>query len=372
MRVVGEVPREGGAPVWTAIALAAALAAIVVPAVNPGGASPAPALRVCAGDAFQAWLAQATAAVSHGDAVEERAMLVVLDGLGRKRLDRYVVARALATEDGGRYDDDEGLLAELDDAVLTHALAGSPDFRKLVTRPIRPRDPPPPPPLPQVIAPEIPPESANELLEALRETPRPAPRPPKPKPREPDVLFEAARFAVVLRDDAAKARAFLEVYARQPEVLEAIVASRRVEPAFAGQFAAAVERNLLADLMPRLRELFGRIAAQLDAQGIPVDTIEALAARQSDTLAELVATRWPFVLRDAERGGWTFETQGRMVLARREAGHFAFSARVPVIDLLLAVAATHDTARPLPDALWESRSLERLRDCHRSLCLPKG
>lgn len=299
-------------------------------------------------------------------------MLVVLDGLGRRRLDRYVVARALASEDGRRYDDEDGLMAELDDAVLTHVLAGSAGFRKLVTRPIRPRDPPPPPPVPQVIAPEAPLETANELLEALRETPRPAPRAPKPKPREPDVLYEASRFAVVLRDDAAKAKAFLDVYGQQPDVLKSIVDNRRIEPAFPGQFAAAVERNLLDDLSPRLLEVMRRIAAQLEAQGVPADTLEALAAQQPDTLAELMTARWPFALRDTDAGGWSLEVRERTVLARREAGHFMLSMTVPLVDLLLAaVPGDGASARRLPDALLDDRSLQRVRDCHRALCLPK-
>jgi len=332
----------------------------------------APVGQPCAADAFQAWLGRATAAVPHGDAVEERAMLVVLDGLGRKRLDRYVVARALAAGDGRRYEDEDGLVAELDDAVLTHVLAGSPAFRKLVTRPIRPRDPPPPPPVPQVIAPEAPLETANELLEALRETPRPAPRAPKPKPREPDVLYEAARFAVVLRDDPAKAKAFLDVYGQQPDVLKTIVDNRRIEPAFPGQFASAVERNLLDDLSPRLLEVMRRIAAQLDAQGVPADTLEALAAQQPDTLAELVTARWPFAVRDADAGGWTFDTRARTILARREAGHFLLTVKAPLIDVLLAaVTGEGEPASRLPEPLLENRSLERLRDCHRALCLPK-
>lgn len=362
-------PRIGHGSLWTAVAVAAALGTLVFPA---GRGGPAAVERPCAADPYQTWLGRATAAVPHGEAVEERAMLVVLDGLGRKRLDRYVVARALAAEDGRRYDDEDGLMAELDDAVLSQVLAVSQAFRKLVTRPIRPKDPPPPPPVPQVIAPEAPLESANELLEALRETPRPAPRPPKPKPREPDVLYEAARFAVVLRDDAAKARAFLEVYGQQPDVLKAVVDSRRIEPAFPAQFAAAVERNLLDDLSPRLLELVRRIAAQLDAQGVPVEMIEALAAQQPDTLADLVTSRWPFAVRDVDSGGWVFEARARTILARREAGHFALSVKVPLTDLLLAaVAGEGATARRVPDALLDDRSLQRLRDCHRALCLPK-
>jgi hypothetical protein len=355
--------------VWTVLALAAAIGSVVLPGERGTAESVA---RPCAADPFQNWLSRATAAVSHGDAVDERAMLVVLDGLGRKRLDRYVVARALASDDGRRYDDDDGLTAELDDAVLTHVLAASPAFRKLVTRPIRPKDPPPPPPVPQVIAPEAQLETANELLEALRETPRPAPRAPKPKPREPDVLYEAARFAVVLRDDAAKARAFLDVYAQQPDVLKVIVENRRIEPAFPGQFAAAVERNLLDDLSPRLLEVVRRITVQLDAQGVPAETIEALAARQPDTLADLVTSRWPFAVRDVDSGGWVFEARAQTILARREAGHFVLSVKVPLTDLLLAaVAGEGATAHRVPDALLDERSLQRLRDCHRSLCLPK-
>lgn len=323
----------------------------------------------CAGDAFQSWLTRRLAAVDPAAVADERVMLQVLDTLGRKRLDRHVVARALAADAGGRYEADD-LMAELDDLALTQVLAASPAFQKLASKPIRHRDPPPPA-IPQVIAPAVPLESSNELLEALRETPRPAP-PPRPKPKEVDVLQEAARFALVLRDDEAKARAFLSVYGKHPEAFRPFMELRRADPDLEPQFTMAVERNLLADLEPRVLDIFRRMVAQLFNQGVAPESLEALAAQQPDTLRELLRSRWPFALRDADIGDWRFELRGSALVARQEIGHFSFAVTLPVDDLLLHVvdSAADTPSRALPASYVENRTLRRLRDCHRSLCLP--
>jgi hypothetical protein len=330
---------------------------------------PYPSSAHCAGDAFQSWLTRRIAAVDPAAVAEERSILQVLDTLGRKRLDRHVVARALAADAGGRYETDD-LMAELDDLALTQVLAASPAFQKLASKPIRHRDPPPPA-VPQVIAPAVPLESSNELLEALRETPRPAP-PPRPKPKEVDVLQEAARFALVLRNDETKARAFLSVYARQPEAFRPFMELRRADPELEAQFSSAVERNLLADLEPRVLDLFRRMAAQLVAQGVAPESLEALAAQQPDTLRELLRSRWPYALRDADTGDWNFDLRGPLLVAKQDIGHFAFAVNLPVDDLLLHVvdsAAEPASSHTLPPPYVAARTLRRLRDCHRTLCL---
>lgn len=339
--------------------------------------SAARAQETCARGAFQGWLTAAVGGSLPEDEVAyERAILQAMSIGGRRRLDRFVVARALGADDAPRYADD-ALMLEADEAALGQVLADSSAFRRVVREPAPARESVPS--HPQYLAPDAAPETANDLLEALREAPKPA-APVRPRPAPVDVLGMAARFVVVLRPEPVRSAAFLSVYEERPDAMKQIFSVHRDDPDFRRRFTGVVVRNLLVDLEARLRGVFVGVATALAADGHAYETLELAATRDPASVARLFAERLPRALQVADMSGWALAQTGESLVAMREAGHFSFRVTLPVVDLLLGTQEVPDDLDTAQPAHWEfrtnavyfeNREIRIVRACHGPLCFPE-
>lgn len=338
-------------------------------AVRP--AAPASAAP-CRGDLLQELAGRRMSALPPAVVAQERNLLGIMQGAGRKRLDRYVIARALAVDDG-RYDDG-GLVQELDEIVLSHLLSSSPAFQKVLNPPPPPKEPVVPV-RPQQLAPDAAPETSNDLLEALRESPKPPAPPPRPRPPVFDALGEAARYAGALGQSAVKVASFLAVYGERPEVFSPLFANHRDDARFADAFEDAVARNLRADLKTHLSAIFLRVAAHLEAQGYGRDRLDSMMAEEPGALRDLLHGELAKASAEEPGSGWKFEAGHAAYLARRDLGHFAYGVVMTPTDLLMgALAARPQTVdadwRWQPeDAQLSRESMRRVKRCLGALCL---
>jgi hypothetical protein len=303
----------------------------------------------------------------------ERGLLAVMQsGGGARQTTRSVVARALSMSDSDRYGFDP-LVLEVDQQVLTHALQVSPGFRRALNPP--PPKPPAPRMRPQHLSADDPPETTNDLLEALRESPRgemEAVRRPPPA----DPLLETARFAVVLQDDAVKSEVFLLTYHREPQVLAPLFSHHRSDTDFPARFEAVVRHNLRTELRGRLSALTGRVLVTLAARGLALDELDATQGSGTPPIALALREEITVALERLDTQGWTFDVSQSTLLARKTVGHFRMRVVMRPLDLVVAAAAARRNAaggRWWPeDTLLADESLVRTRLCHQELCFGDG
>jgi len=330
--------------------------------------------RVCGRDAVQSRLARALAGnLPPADLAREREILAAMRMAGgERRLDRQVLARALARGSEARQGADP-LVFESDELVISSVLAGSDRFQRLRNAASRPRAPAPVR-QPQELVTETPPETANDLLEALREAPRHAPTPPVRL--QPDPLEEAARFSLVLGEDSFRKAAFLDVYEDHPGALRPLFAGHADDIAFPGRFQALVLDNLRQDLVRHVARVFADLLTRLEARGYDVDRIDDLLVRRPEDLSALAHGELAGLAAGLESSRWRLEAKASSLIARRDAGHFAFSLSLPVTDLLLSARASRASAGgPGQSPQWEpdetlltGHSFQRVRRCHGPLC----
>jgi len=303
----------------------------------------------------------------------ERGLLAAMQSGGDARQTvRSVVARALSMSARDRYALDP-LVLEADQQVLTHALQLSPGFR----RALNPAPPKPPPPRmrPQQLSTDESPETTNDLLEALRESPKGEPEPVRRAP-PPDPLMEVARFAVVLQDDAVKSELFLLTYQREPQVLAPLFAHHRGDSDFPARFETVVRHNLRTELRGRLSALMGRVLVTLAARGVALDELDAVPLSGSQPAAPALREEIMATLERLDGQGWTFDVSQSTLLARKAMGHYRMRVVMRPQELLVAAAAARRNAaggRWWPeDGLLADESLVRARLCHQELCFGNG
>lgn len=332
--------------------------------------------RACGTDAVQSRLARALARnLPPADLAREREILAAMRMAGgERRLERQVIARALARGAEVRQDADP-LVFESDELVMASALAGSARFRRLRNASLQPRAPAPVR-QPQELVAETPPETANDLLEALREAPR---HPPPASVRlQPDPLEEAARFSLVLGEDSFRSAAFLDVYEDHPGALRPLFAGHADDSAFSRRFQALVLDNLRQDLARHVAPVFVDLLTRLEARGYDVDRIDDLLVRSPEELGALAHGELAGLADGLGPSRWRLEAKASSLVARREAGHYVFTLSLPAMDLLLSVRASRvaaggsgESPRWAPaEALLTGHSFQRVRRCHGPLCFP--
>jgi hypothetical protein len=311
--------------------------------------------------------------VAPGALVRERGLLSAMQGGGGARqTTRSVVARALSTSDSDRYGVDP-LVLEADHQVLTHALQASAGFRRALN-PL-PGKLPAPRMRPQHLSADEPPETTNDLLEALRDSPKgelaPVRRPP---PADP--LLEAARFAIVLQDDAVKSEVFLRTYQREPQVLAALFSLHHGEVDFPARFEAVVRHNLRTELRERLSALTGRVLVTLAVRGFALDDLAADTAPGNPLVTLAIREEIHAALERLDTQGWTFDVSRATLLARKTVGHYRMRVMIRPLELVVAAASARRNAtgeRWWPeDSLLADESLVRARLCHQELCFGDG
>jgi hypothetical protein len=303
----------------------------------------------------------------------ERGLLAAMQsGGGARQTTRSVVARALSMSTTDRYALDP-LVLEADQQVLTHVLQGSSAFRRALNPP--PPKPPPPRMRPQQLLIDESPETTNDLLEALRESPKGEPEPVRPPP-PPDPWVEAARFAVVLQDDVVKSELFLVIYHREPQVLASLFARHRGDVDFPGRFETVVKGSLRTELRGRLSALIGRVLVTLAARGLTLDDLDAPAGSGNPPVALALRDEITTALERFDAQGWTFDVSQATLLARKTVGHYRMRVVMRPQELLVSAAAARRQAaggRWWPeDGLLADESLVRARLCHQELCFGNG
>ncbi|MFO1318695.1 MAG: hypothetical protein U1F52_03690 [Burkholderiales bacterium] len=369
--------RHGALAGWL---LPCAVIGVLLAAVDPTSRRPSARASACASP-VPGWLSERLQRpLPARQVADERTVLEAMSRSGNRAFDRHVLARVLMTGSEERYENND-TLAALDEAALGRLLQDLPVFQRLQARVRNPaafRPPPPPPPSrPQELAPEAAPETSNDLLEALREAPKP-PAPPAPKalPPPPDPYADAARLVMALRDEGAKSRALLSMYAVHPEAFQTVVAAQAGDDGFQSAFESGLGRSLTVVLQEDLAEIFRHVSVRLDQKGYPMPRLEALAAERPDELRHVIRVQLAEVIGEKPRPDWTFEVGVATLLARRDVGNYAFGTVLSSLDLTLSAfetAVSGETGRRIwstDSPYFASQSLVQVRRCHGPVCLP--
>ncbi len=317
---------------------------------------------------LQTWLAARLARLTPDASwKEERAVFEALLATGQKGFEPYLIARALHRGDRGRYG--EGPVApELDEAALLATLRDMPSYRHLQARirahPGRAKVEVVVPGTvqPRVIAEEAAPETSNALLEAIRSAPVVT---GPTKRREVDVVAELPALVHLLGEDLVKARVLVQTYRDRTDVFAPIFAKRKADPTF----PAHLERLVGGSLTMLLREPAGALVrdlvADLDRDGFPLLRLRLLSTDHPAAFDDIVLSHLRTQLRTQRPGEWRFEPGDGELLIHAEAGHLAFTWRIPLRDLVLGDETNAAPIVPAPDS-----PAEVVRRCVGKVCLP--
>ncbi len=317
---------------------------------------------------LQTWLAARLARLTPDASwKEERAVFEALLATGQKAFEPYLIARALHRGDRGRYADGP-VAPELDEAALLATLRDMPSYRHLQARirahPGRAKVEVVVPGTvqPRVIADEAAPETSNALLEAIRSAPVVT---GPTKRREVDVVAELPALVHLLGDDLVKARVLVQVYRERAEVFAPIFARRKADPTFPASLERVVGESLTMLLREPAGALVRDLVADLDRDGFPLLRLRLLSTDHPAAFDDIVLSHVRTQLRAQRSGEWRFEPGDGELLARTEAGHLAFTWRIPLRDLVLGDEIRQAPVLPPPDS-----PAEVVRRCVGKVCLP--
>lgn len=316
---------------------------------------------------LQTWLAARLARLTPDASwKQERAVFEALLATGQKGFEPYLIARALHRGDRGRY---EGPVApELDEAALLATLRDMPSYRHLQARirahPGRAKVEVVVPGAvqPRVIADEAAPETSNALLEAIRSAPVVT---GPTKRREVDVVAELPSLVHLLGDDLVKARVLVQVYRERTDVFAPIFAKRKTDPAFRARLERLVGESLTTLLREPVGALVRDLVADLDRDGFPLLRLRLMSTDHPAAFDDIVLSHLRTHLRAQRPGEWRFESGDGELLIRAEAGHLAFTWRIPLRDLVLV-----DEVNPAPVVPPPDSPAEVVRRCVGKVCLP--